>query len=271
MSTNPTPANPAPLSAVRISTRVAELLGPAVVADLTAGLSGQRPAAYRCTTCGESGTASPTNPAAVLVLIDPTGRGPAVVRYAHAHCSASAIVATDTYTATPGAAALVLPARAWLRPGADPAAVLLVGPRVRPVRTTDGGELQDRLLADLLGRGFTLLTHPDQPLPDVGGLSALLGPRGRIVVTDPAGDTFYDGTLNTPTGSEWNRHARAAGRLGVVVAAGMDLHDPDRDHETDLHDAIAAGRAVAATIPAHTLTAHSGRQDRPEAEPGGAR
>lgn len=254
MSTNRSPANPAPPSPVRISARVADLLGPAVVADLTAGLSGDRPAGYRCTTCGEPGTASPTSPAAVLVLIDPTGRGPAVVRYAHAWCSASRIVATDTYTAAPGAAALLLPARAWLRPGADPAAVLLVGPRVRPVRTTDGGELHDRLLADLLGRGFTLLTHPDQTLPHTGGLSALLGPRGRIVVTDPAGNTFYDGTINTPTGSPWNRHARATGRLGMVVADGMDLHDPDRDHEADLHHALTVGRAVAATIPAHTLT-----------------
>jgi hypothetical protein len=269
MSTNPTPAaNPAPASPVRISGPVADLLGPALVADLT---SGAQPAAYRCTTCGEPGTATPAAPAAVLVLTDPARRGPAVVRYAHAHCSASGLVTTDTYTAAPDAVALLLPARAWLRPGADPAAVLLVGPRVRPVRTTDGGDLQDRLLADLLGRGFALLTAPDQTLPDVGGLSALLGPRGRIVVTDPAGDTFYDGTTNTPTGAEWARTARADRRLGLVVAAGLDLHDPGRDHETDLRHAIAAGRAVAATIPAHTLIAHPGRQDRPEADPGGPR
>jgi hypothetical protein len=274
MSTNPTPANPAPFSPVRISARVAELLGPALVADLTTSLTDGRPGAYRCTTCGEPGTATPASPAAVLVLTDPTGRGPAVVRYAHAGCSASRVVATDTYTAAPDAAALLLPARAWLRPGADPAAVLLVGPRVRPVRTTDGGELQDRLLAGLLGRGFTLLTDPDQTLPAVSGLSALLGPRGRVVVTDPAGDTFYDGTLNTPAGSEWNRHARDAGRLGVVVAAGMDLHDPGRDHEADLHHAIGTGRAVAATIPASTLGAVTG-SDRglggPRADPGGTR
>lgn len=271
MSTNPTPANPAPFSPVRISASIAGLLGPVVVADLIVSLSGGRPAAYRCITCGEPGTATPTSPAAVVVLTDPAGRGPAVVRYAHAWCSASGIVATDTYTTAAGAAALLLPARAWLRPGADPAAVLLVGPRVRPVRTTDGGELQDRLLADLLGRGFALLTHPDQTPPEVAGLSAMLGPRGRVVVTDPAGDTFYDGTTNTPTRAEWTRHVRASGRLGLVVAAGMDLHDPDRDHEADLQHAIDTGRVVAATIPAHALTAHPGGAVRPAGDPGGTR
>lgn len=261
--------NPVPVPAVRIAAQVAELLGPALVAELTASLTGHRPTAYRCTTCGEPGTATPTSPAAVVVRTDPAPRGPTVVRYAHAWCSASRIVATDTYTTAPDAAAVRLPARAWLRPGADPAAVLLVGPRVQPIYTTDGGELKNRLLADLLGRGFALLTHPDQTLTEVAGLSALLGPRGRVIVTDPAGETFYDGTTNTPTRTEWSRHVQASGRLGLVVAVGMDLHDPGRDHETDLRHAIGSGRAVAATIPTHILTTHPGRAVPPEADPGG--
>jgi hypothetical protein len=263
MSINPTPSNPSPSPAVRIAPEVAALLGPAMITEVT---EPPWPLAYRCAACGEPGTATAMTPAAVLVLLDPAQDGPTVVRYAHGWCAPSGIVPTDTYTANPEATRLLLPARTWLRPtGDDPAAVLLLAPRIRPMRLTDGGDLQDSILAGLLGQGFTLLTHPDQTIPRTDQLTGLLGPHGRVVITDQHGDTFYDGTTNSPTHAEWARRIRGSGVLGLVLAAGLDLHDPDRDQDADLRQAISAGHAIAATIPIHTLAATapptSGRAD----------
>ncbi len=122
-----------------------------------------------------------------------------------------------------------VPGKAWLRPHPDtPRAVLLLGPRLTAMRVTEGGETIDQLSAGLLGHGFGLLTNPDAPMRNVDGLTIRLGAGGRLVVRNGRDALLWD-----------------AGRVGVVVAAGLNLYDPGRDHLFDLFAAIGDGAVVA--------------------------
>ncbi len=196
---------------------------------------------YCCPVCGDSGRLTEDESASVLLVL----RGPTatpVVRLAHGCCADSAVlVSAEPLTTDTG---MDVPGKAWLRPHPDtPRAVLLLGPRLTAMRVTEGGETIDQLSAGLLGHGFGLLTNPDAPMRDVDGLTIRLDRGGRLLVYDARDACLWDGALVLPPG--WGDAARTAGRVGVVVAAGLNLYDPDRDHLYDLFAAIGDGAVVA--------------------------
>jgi hypothetical protein len=247
-----------------ITTEVADLLGsPAVLAKV----AGTAQAGYQCTICGKPGRATRADPAAVIVLDH--AAGPCVVRLAHGGCSAPAVRRVGGRpTVNPE---VVWPAYGWLRPGDDPAAALLIGPRAYAVHVTPAGDTADGLTGRLLGYGFGLLTHPSDGMPPLAGLSARLagdavGAAGgvRLEVTVAGGDILWSGTLIPPAG--WIDAARASRTVGVAVGAGLALDDPGRDQLAELHAAIGDGAVVGATAAlthATTGTVHSGRSCRP--------
>lgn len=206
-------------------------------------------AGYVCTVCGDPARLTDTDPAAVLVLAYPDG--PHVVRLAHRACSDSGIIAmTDDPEANP---AVLFPAVAWLRPAdTDPAPVLVIAPRVYGMRVAANGDTTDTLTANLLGYGFDLLTHPDAPMTDLDAVTGYLGGDGTLTLIDAGDDVLWSGVLEPPEG--WTDAARAAGRVGVVFAAGLVLDDPGRDRLADLFTAIGDGRAVAASVELITHT-----------------
>ncbi len=221
--------------------------------DATRTLLAEMFGGYRCTVCGNPGTLDTDAPAAVVVVIHDGGTGPLAVRLAHPGCSDSGIV-TVTEPPTPNGS-FTIPAMAWLRPGyADPPAVVVVGPRVTARHVTAGGDMVDRLLSSLLAEGFTLLTDPLTPLAELPGgpLRVEYGPGQQIKVTDGHGGYLYDGQLPVPDG--WAETIQTTGRLGVVVASGLDLFDPARDHLADLFTAIYEGMAVGAAVAVDPLS-----------------
>ncbi|MEV6932739.1 hypothetical protein AB0M46_50745 [Dactylosporangium sp. NPDC051485] len=226
---------------LNIAPEVAELLGSedAILAAFDAAELG-----FVCTACGQPGTLTATDRASVVAYLPDHGRGAPVVRYAHEHCQASELLTVDTPVGDdPGS---VWPAQAWLRPDDDdPAAVVLIGPRLAALRVTDGGETIDRITAGLLGVGFELLDGLDGPMPNVEGLAVRLGLGDRVSVVDGDDCPLWDGPLVLPPG--WTEAATTTGRVGVVVASGLNLLDVERDHLADLHDATGRGAAVAAT------------------------
>ncbi|AEA28890.1 hypothetical protein Psed_6819 (plasmid) [Pseudonocardia dioxanivorans CB1190] len=122
------------------------------------------------------------------------------------------------------------------------------------VQTSDprpGAEPVDALTAALLGQGFTLLTdtaqHPAlQAAPALPGWSATLDPAPRIRITASDG-LFYDGDLGPAIPDHWHATAQARGRLTVLVATQLDLHEPDRTQQTQR--ALLDGRLLAGYIP----------------------
>src|SRR5581483_8061920 len=131
----------------------------------------------------------------------------------------------------------------------DPAAVLVIAPRVYGLRVAANGDTTDTLTANLLGYGFGLLAHPEAPMPDLDAVTGYLGSDGTLTLTDAGDGILWSGVIDPPHG--WADLARATGRLGVVFAAGLDLDDmadPHRDRLTDLFAAIGDGRAVAASV-----------------------
>lgn len=147
---------------------------------------------------------------------------------------------------------------AWASPGLvstpDAAAVAYVTVTFAvTVATSDprpGAEPVDAITAALLGHGFRLLTdtaqHPAlQAAPALPGWSAALIPAPRIRITAPDG-LFYDGDLGPAIPDHWHAATRARGRLTVLVATQLDLHQPDRTQQTQraLHD----GRLLAGHI-----------------------
>ncbi len=223
-----------------IAPEVVALLGPeqAIIRAFDVAEAG-----YVCTVCDTPARLTDTDPAAVLVLAYPDG--PHVVRYAHADCAGSGIVAvTDDPHGNP---AVLFPAMAWLRPAdTDPAPVLVIAPRVYGMRAADNGDTTDTLTANLLGYGFGILGHPEAPMPDLDAVTGYLGPDGTLTLTDDGDEVLWSGVLDAPAG--WVGSARAAGRLGVVFAAGVALDEADHDRLANLFIAIRDGRAVAASV-----------------------
>jgi hypothetical protein len=230
-----------PMPMLKIAPEVAELLGSedAILKVFDTAASG-----YTCTECRRPGQLTTTATASVVAYLPHSGTGNLVVRLAHARCAESTVHITDIPEgADPGA---IWPAKAWLRPEPDdPRAVVFIGPRLLAMRVSDGGETIDRLLSELLAYGFGLLTDPDAAMPDLEGLTVTLGPGGRVAVFDKADSPLWDGSLDLPPG--WTEAAAASGRVGVVVASGLNLRDDTRDHLGEMFTAIGDGRAVAAT------------------------
>lgn len=224
---------------LNIDPEVVELLGSE---DAILDLFDAAELGFVCTACGQPGRLAPAEPASVVMYLPDGGTGTPLVRLAHERCSASALIETDTPTGDdPGSA---WPAKAWLRPSVDdPAAVVLVGPRLLAKHITDGGEMIDAITSGLLGYGYGLLTDPDAPMPDVAGLAVRLGPADRVAVVDGDDCPLWDGPLTLPPG--WTEAATRSGRVGVVVSSGLNLLDVDRDHLAALFTAISNGKAVA--------------------------
>ncbi|MEV1294900.1 hypothetical protein [Pseudonocardia sp. NPDC049635] len=109
-----------------------------------------------------------------------------------------------------------------------------------------GADPVDAITADLIGRGFTLLTGHGppalQPAPELPGWWADLH-QERLQIT-AHGETFYDGDLGPAVPHGWHHTARARGRLTILTATELDLQRPDRGEQT--HHAMHAGRLVAA-------------------------
>ena len=195
---------------------------------------------YRCAICGNLGLLDRDHTASVLVVIV-RGQGTEArdSQLAHPSCSDSkvrvvrATTGDGRYRAMPGAA--------WLRPAdTDPPAVLVIA-RPGPV-SADEGEVSP-FLAQLLDHGFDLLADPDTPLPHVPGLTAW-HTAGRLAIHDRYGEVVWDGRL--PSSHAWTYAAMRARRLGVVVAAGVQLAAPGQAR--GLYTAITGGRAAGAAI-----------------------
>jgi hypothetical protein len=200
---------------------------------------------YRCTVCGHLADATPASPAAVLLLHTAWGDGPTLIRFAHPTCSPSG-ARTVTWAAEADPV-IVTPATAVLRPaGDDPAALVLIGPTTTTVAPCAGGDTQNRYLSHLLGTGFDLFTDPAASLPVLDGLAATFTTDGTLSVRDETGASLYDGELPRP--AAFDDTVRRTGRLGVVVAYGLRLRNPDRDHVADLCEAMDAGLAVGAAV-----------------------
>lgn len=163
------------------------------------------------------------------------------VGWAHPGCSRSRIIA-DAASAAP---AVGMSGATWLRRcDVDPAPVLLLGSQVRILQITPGGDPRDLLLANLLSSGFTLLTSPYQAMPTVADFRFHQGWR-RVVIDDSDGLVLYAGS---PAPSRaWLAAARRGGRIGVVLAAGIDFR-PGGDHSADVARATRSGRVVCATV-----------------------
>jgi hypothetical protein len=210
----------------------------------TRSLLAEQFSTYQCVVCGKPGQLDTDHPASVVVTLYDKGTGPLGVRLAHAGCSTSGVVIVLHTPKTTGH--MTVPAVAWLREG-TPASVVVIAPRVRAKRVVGAGDLLDVFLSGLLASGFRLLRAPDTPLPVLPGrLSVSFGPGQRIRVIDEAGNMFYDGTLPVPDG--WAELVQVTGLIGLVVVAGIDLGDHDRDHLADLFAAIRDGGAVGAAI-----------------------
>jgi hypothetical protein len=226
---------------LNIAPDVAELLGSHDAMATAFDIAQQ---GYLCTSCGNPGTLTSTAAASLVVYLPDNAHGAPLVRWAHEHCMASQVLVTDAPTGTePGS---LWPAQALLRPSPDdPRAVILIGPRLAVLRKTAGGDTIDGTLSTLLGGGFHLLTDPDAPIPDVDGVAVRLGPDDRVAVVDGDDCPLIDCPLILPPG--WTEAATASGRVAVIVASGLNLLDPERQHLGELFNAIRKGAAVAGT------------------------
>ena len=102
-------------------------------------------------------------------------------------------------------------------------------------------------MAALLADGFTLLTEPMTLLPAATvPLDVTFGPHETVTVSDGHGGYLYRGNLPAPDG--WRDAIDSSGRLAVVIASGLDLFDPSRDHLADLFTSIYEGTTVGTAV-----------------------
>lgn len=222
---------------IQVAPEVTDLLGRPLVEEILR----DAPTGYCCAICAGPGRVLPDSAVAVLVTVA-RGGDTFIVGFAHPHCSPSGVITTDSLAGL----SVMLSGAAWLRPpGTQPAPVLLLAPNLRIMHVTAGGELQDRFLSAMLDRGFTPVTSVHEPLPATAELTATLSGR-RVRVADKAGTVLFAGIAGLTRA--WVRAAREHREVGVVLAYGLDLHDPSRDHAADLARVIRAGRAVGASV-----------------------
>lgn len=197
---------------------------------------------YRCAVCGGVGALVNGRSASLIIFLPKWATTGPLLRVAHESCRDSGIyplnepVNVEPYDFWPG--------MAWLRQDyAQPQAVLVISPVTAPVRMTALGETVNDLTRVLLERGFGLLTTPDGLMPCHHGLNARLG-CGRVTLSGVHGDALWDDALSLPDG--WERAARDAAQVGVVVVAGLALSDDSRDHVADLCAMVGDGTVAAA-------------------------
>ena len=210
---------------------------------------------FRCTVCGNLGSASRENPASVVItVVRGTETQTRDIKLAHSSCSDSkvrvvrAVTSAGRYTALPGAA--------WLRPAdTDPPAVLVIARHVPELALAEDPQTASSFLSRLLEHGFALLGDPDTPLPHVKGLTAW-HTAGRLAIHDRYGEVVWDGRL--PSSHAWTYAALRSQRLGVVVASGVRLTEPGQAR--GLYSAITSGRAAGAAIALTNPTASTSRR-----------
>ena len=222
---------------------VAQLLGSEDAMLRVAQMAAQ---GFRCTVCGEPGTlGTPGDWASVIAVMHNGGTATPLVRLAHVSCSDSGIQVLDT--PIEGASEMVSPATTWLRPlGSDPEALLLIGPQIMTIHTTEGGELVNTLVENLMNHGYMRPLDPQEYITPAAGLTIRIAPdEGGACVRDRTGQTLWDGRLALPP--IWVDSARRERRVGVMFAYGLNLNDPTRSHIADLFESIRLGNAAAST------------------------
>jgi hypothetical protein len=231
-----------PTPEMEISPEVAALLGPALarVASAAALADG-----WTCLVCEQPGR--PGEQATLIAWHYLPARFTRV-RYAHAACSPSAIITTSASPGLP--AALTATACATISEQHDPPAALLIGIPASILRlAAPAGDTVDAHVTATLAAGLVLVTSCCQPLPAVAGLKLTLTPGHAAVTLDTR--ALYDGTLGfTP---EWADAVRAAGRVAIITAAGLDLGAGDP--AAAITRAISAGHASGGTARLTATTA----------------
>jgi hypothetical protein len=216
-----------------IDPAIAALLGPDSLAQATD--PGAVPE-YICCVCNQPGTLDDPGRPAALIATRYLPAGLTRVRYAHAGCSPSTVITKVARPAIrPAARCCTL-----LAAEHDPPAALVIAVPGRLSRQVSADSSIDLFHQQLRRHCLGLLTDCCQPLEQVPGLTVRITP-GRAVVTLPGGTALYDGEADcTP---EWIEVARAAGHVGIIAAAGLDLDAPDCD--AAIRHAIASGHAAA--------------------------
>lgn len=121
-----------------------------------------------------------------------------------------------------------------------------------------GAELVDAVLADLLARGFGLVSDVGvvelTSLPSLPDWSARLSERGERL-TLGADAVFYDGDLGSAVPAGWLAALRRRGLLVLLVCSGVDLARADRTAQ--IAAAQRRGDLVGAQVPLQDPTAAS--------------
>jgi hypothetical protein len=121
-----------------------------------------------------------------------------------------------------------------------------------------GGELVNLLTAEMLRRGFTLMTRMRQaPAPVTGWAAALQDPAAEVsglAILDPAGAFFYNGTVVLPPG--WSaavaRYGWCVLYVGPVGFTALPAADT-AGRRRALQRSAQAGHLVGARVPTGTL------------------
>jgi hypothetical protein len=231
---------------LEVGPEVADFLGPNALAQARDAAAFRR---FTCAICDRSGRIDdPDNPAA-LIAWRYLPAEMTCLRYAHASCSPSTILAVNACPALGN----VGMAQACYMVSAEhnPPAALIIGNPSRLSALTGNGDLTDCYSAALLHLGLTLLTSCCQTVPPVAGLTVHIN-GAHVSVTAPGSRMLFDGLLDCP--SQWLAAVRLDRRVSVMTAAGMELGEladtlPDDKMAclTALQHAINGGHAVAGT------------------------
>ena len=180
--------------------------------------------------------------------------GTAVVRLAHARCARPGVVDAGGALAVPGEAGMS--AKAAL---VDGRALLIAELASAPVAVLGGGERRDLVTGELLSMGLHLLADPWRPAPDAPGWLVTITAPGAVLVADPGGGAFYDGTLDMP--GAWLATVAGAGRVELVAGvAGTAGVDGTAANMAALESAARAARLVGATVRATVRATVAGRE-----------
>jgi hypothetical protein len=231
---------------LEIGPEVAAFLGPNALAQVRDAAAFPR---FTCAICDHGGRLDdPVNPAALIAWRYLPAQL-TCLRYAHASCSPSAILAVNAYPALGHAG--TAQACCMLSAEHDPAAGLIIGNPGRLSALNGNGDVTDCYSAALLQLGLTLLTSCCQPIPPVAGLTVHVD-GAHVSVTAPGSRMLFDGLLHCP--GQWLAAARLRRRVSVVTAAGMDLGEVGDKSPGDqttcltaIQHAIKTGHAVTGT------------------------
>jgi hypothetical protein len=229
---------------LEIGPEVAHFLGPNALEQARDAAAFPR---FTCAICDRIGRLDNPHDPAALIAWRYLPAEMTCLRYAHASCSPSTVLAVNAYPAL-GKAGMAQ-ACYMLSAEHDPPAALVIANPSRLSSLTSNGDLTDCYSATLLQLGLTLLTSCCQPIPPVAGLTVHID-GAHVSVTAPGSRVLFDGLLDCP--SQWLSAARPRRRVTVVTAAGMDLvADTSPDNQmaclTALQHAITSGHAVAGT------------------------